>query len=282
MPQFISETEFQGLRDDPAALVARADEVVAGLQYEAEKLRAQAEGEAIVREQTCAQLEQRYLALAEEYGQLDAEQRRLQAGLAEVSAELAQARARTHQEQLNKVRVGHAALPTPGISWPALRFCLVGLRCRPDFALLRLPPELCSVCAGAQVSAEGEAERLRLELSEQQAGGRSLRSLLEQKNQELQEKDATIKAYLDKIVRHRGTPPSSFHIELVSLGIVRASHVHNAGAVLPLFRYLVIGLWSHVFCTVSRWRLLMPVLIWTAKFGQPRTSVSGFKLAMHA
>lgn len=104
MPQFISEAEFQALRADPEALASRADEVVAGLQYEGEKLRAQAESEAIVREQTCAQLEQRYLALAEEYGQLEAEQRRLQAGLADASAELAQARARAHQEQLTKVK----------------------------------------------------------------------------------------------------------------------------------------------------------------------------------
>jgi nucleoprotein TPR len=104
MPLFISDAEFEGLRDNPDALASRADEAIAGLQYEAEKLRAQAESEAIIREQTCSQLEQRYLALAEEYRQLEVEQRRLQAGLADASAELAQARTQAHQEQLNKVR----------------------------------------------------------------------------------------------------------------------------------------------------------------------------------
>jgi hypothetical protein len=62
-----------------------------------------------------------------------------------------------------------------------------------------------------QVRSEGEAERLRLEISELQNGGRDLRNLLEQKNQEIEEKNVAIKSYLDKIVR-----PSS---DILPLGI---------------------------------------------------------------
>lgn len=60
-----------------------------------------------------------------------------------------------------------------------------------------------------QVRSEGEAERLRLEISELQNGGRDLRNLLEQKNQEIEEKNIAIKSYLDKIVR-----PSSDNLPL--------------------------------------------------------------------
>lgn len=53
---------------------------------------------------------------------------------------------------------------------------------------------------GWQIGKDGEIERLSVESAELQKSKRQLLELVEQKDAEIQEKNATIQSYLDKIV----------------------------------------------------------------------------------
>lgn len=53
-----------------------------------------------------------------------------------------------------------------------------------------------------QIGKDGDIERIATEKSELRKSNRQLMELLEQKDAEISEKNATIKSYLDKIVRY--------------------------------------------------------------------------------
>ncbi|GBG81737.1 hypothetical protein CBR_g33916 [Chara braunii] len=152
MPLFVSDIEYDAVRHDVSAVVARADEKVRELLIQVEVQKARADAAAINAEQTCALLEQKYLALAAEQSQLEQDKDQLASSLAERSAELAEAKSQAQQLQLEAVR------------------------------------------------RDGEAERHQVEIAELHRGKRELLELTEHKNAELDEKNSSIKAYLEKIV----------------------------------------------------------------------------------
>lgn len=53
-----------------------------------------------------------------------------------------------------------------------------------------------------QIGKDGDIERIATEKNELRKSNRQLMELLEQKDAEISEKNATIKSYLDKIVRY--------------------------------------------------------------------------------
>lgn len=56
------------------------------------------------------------------------------------------------------------------------------------------------ILLGDQIGKDGDVERLSIEVSELHKSKRQLLELVEQKDMEISERNATIKTYLDKIV----------------------------------------------------------------------------------
>ncbi|KAJ4836929.1 hypothetical protein Tsubulata_022036 [Turnera subulata] len=170
MPLFISEDELASHSSDAPYVAAKADEFIRALQTELETVRAKADAEAITAEQTCSLLEQKFLSLSADFSRLESEKAQLESSLKDRNAELAQAQTQNHQLQLQLV---------------------ISTSFASTFTFFSRILE---------VQKDGEKERLTTEVAELHKSKRQLLELVEQKDSEISEKNATINSYLDKIV----------------------------------------------------------------------------------
>lgn len=105
MPLFMSDAEFQREKDNVNAVVVHADVFIRDLQQQLETHRARADAVAINAEQTCALIEQKFLALSSQFSQLENEKEQTVATLGRRSTELAQAQAQIHKLEIEAVCV---------------------------------------------------------------------------------------------------------------------------------------------------------------------------------
>lgn len=181
MPLFLSDEEFERCSSDAWLVAERADSFIRDLYRQIEIVKAQADASTITAEQTCALLEQKYISLSDDFSRFESQNAQLSASLEQRLAELSEAQAEKHQLHLQTVtdRSHFSSSPSSSLSIFV------------DWFRFRL---------WFQISLDGDVERLKLEVAEHQKSKRQLLELVEQKDIEIAEKNATIKCYLDKIV----------------------------------------------------------------------------------
>ncbi|XP_024540031.1 nuclear-pore anchor [Selaginella moellendorffii] len=104
MPLFITDEELEQLGGDVAALCRKADDVFRNQQVQLETEKARADAARINAEQTCALVEQKYVALMDQVARLESEKAQLRLALENKSSEHAAAQARVHQLELELMK----------------------------------------------------------------------------------------------------------------------------------------------------------------------------------
>lgn len=104
MPLFISDSELHSLGSDLPSVVQRADSFIHDLLQQLETHKARADAASITAEQSCAIIEQKFLALSSQFKQLEHEKAQLDSALEQRSAELAQAQAQLHKLELESMK----------------------------------------------------------------------------------------------------------------------------------------------------------------------------------
>ncbi|KAL5978713.1 hypothetical protein ACLOJK_029830 [Asimina triloba] len=177
MPLFITDEELQRCSHDASRIVAKADSFIEHLQCELHTLRAQADASSVTAEQTCALLEQKYLSLLSDFAKLESDNSQLSASLEQKLSELAEA-----QDEKQGLQLKLVFEP-------------------PDIQLYPVPVSFAgtfeALCTG--ISKDEDVERLSFEASEFQKLKSHLVELLESKDTDIGEKEATINSYLDRI-----------------------------------------------------------------------------------
>ncbi|CAK9226319.1 unnamed protein product [Sphagnum troendelagicum] len=152
MPLFMSDAELEREGGDVSVVVSRAEVYIRELQQQVETHKARADAAAINAEQTCALIEQKFLALTAQFSLLENEKEQTVATMERRSTELAQVQAQMHKLEIEAIK-HHST-----------------------------------------------TERLSFELGELSKSKRELLEVVEHKNTELDEKNASIKSYLTKVV----------------------------------------------------------------------------------
>ncbi|CAK9875904.1 unnamed protein product [Sphagnum jensenii] len=152
MPLFMSDVELEREGGDVSVVVSRAEVYIRELQQQVETHKARADAAAINAEQTCALIEQKFLALTAQFSLLENEKEQTVATMERRSTELAQVQAQMHKLEIEAIK-HHST-----------------------------------------------TERLSFELGELSKSKRELLEVVEHKNTELDEKNASIKSYLTKVV----------------------------------------------------------------------------------
>ncbi|CAM6077498.1 unnamed protein product [Sphagnum tenellum] len=152
MPLFMSDAELEREGGDVSVVVSRAEVYIRELQQQVETHKARADAAAINAEQTCALIEQKFLALTAQFSLLENEKEQTVATMERRSTELAQVHAQMHKLEIEAIK-HHST-----------------------------------------------TERLSFELGELSKSKRELLEVVEHKNTELDEKNASIKSYLTKVV----------------------------------------------------------------------------------
>jgi len=121
MPLFMSDAELEREGGDVSVVVSRAEVYIRELQQQVETHKARADAAAINAEQTCALIEQKFLALTAQFSLLENEKEQTVATMERRSTELAQVQAQMHKLEIEAVCVAASPSLTTLLSRHAFR-----------------------------------------------------------------------------------------------------------------------------------------------------------------
>ncbi|KAJ9554209.1 hypothetical protein OSB04_018254 [Centaurea solstitialis] len=188
---FMSDEDYARCSHDPSLIAAKADAYIRELYNQLETEKAQFDASTITAEQTCSLLEQKFVSLKSEFATLQSQHEKLNSTLEERVSELAQIQADKHQVYLQSCNALelNCKLTFESISGNFISLVALGIFEFEIFDKIHL-----------SIGKDGEIERLSLEAAELHKSKIQLLQLIEHKDLEINEKNASIKGYLDKIV----------------------------------------------------------------------------------